>query len=85
MNADGSKAGEELLKTAARSIGTLAEQIEETVNQGKKKLSEMQSALVDKTKYAAQTTDDYVRENPWKSVGLAAGLGLIVGLLLRRR
>ena len=85
MNADGSKAGEELLKTAARNVGSLADQIEETVNQGKKKLTEMQSALLEKTKYAAQTTDDYVHENPWKAVGLAAGVGLIVGLLLRRR
>jgi ElaB/YqjD/DUF883 family membrane-anchored ribosome-binding protein len=32
-----------------------------------------------------RTTDLYVRDNPWQAVGIAAGLGLIVGLLLRRR
>jgi len=26
-----------------------------------------------------------VRENPWQSVGIAAGVGLLVGLLLARR
>jgi ElaB/YqjD/DUF883 family membrane-anchored ribosome-binding protein len=26
-----------------------------------------------------------VRENPWQSVGIAAGIGLVVGMLLARR
>jgi ElaB/YqjD/DUF883 family membrane-anchored ribosome-binding protein len=45
----------------------------------------MQEALMEKTKAAAETTDQYVHENPWKAIGVAASLGLIVGLLLRRR
>lgn len=31
-----------------------------------------------------QTTDEYVRERPWPMIGVAAGIGLLVGLLLRR-
>ena len=31
-----------------------------------------------------ETTDDYVRERPWAMIGAAAGVGLLVGLLLRR-
>jgi ElaB/YqjD/DUF883 family membrane-anchored ribosome-binding protein len=33
----------------------------------------------------ARATDDYGHEHPWKAVGAAAGMGLIVGLLLGRR
>jgi ElaB/YqjD/DUF883 family membrane-anchored ribosome-binding protein len=33
----------------------------------------------------ADATDEYVRENPWQSVGIAAGVGLLLGLLLSRR
>jgi ElaB/YqjD/DUF883 family membrane-anchored ribosome-binding protein len=32
----------------------------------------------------ATTTDDYVRERPWAVIGTAAGVGLLIGLLLRR-
>ena len=30
------------------------------------------------------TTDDYVRDRPWAVIGAAAGVGLLIGLLLRR-
>jgi len=30
-------------------------------------------------------TDEYVHEHPWRSVGVAAGVGLIIGLLIGRR
>jgi ElaB/YqjD/DUF883 family membrane-anchored ribosome-binding protein len=33
----------------------------------------------------ARATDDYVHEHPWKSIGVAAGVGLLVGLLIGRR
>jgi len=36
-------------------------------------------------KHAAQTADTFVHNNPWKSIGVAAGVGLIVGLLIGRR
>jgi ElaB/YqjD/DUF883 family membrane-anchored ribosome-binding protein len=36
-------------------------------------------------KAAARTTNTYVRENPWPSIGMAAGAALIVGLLINRR
>jgi ElaB/YqjD/DUF883 family membrane-anchored ribosome-binding protein len=41
--------------------------------------------MLDRTKQAARVTDEYVHENPWKAVGIAAGVGLIVGLLIGRR
>jgi ElaB/YqjD/DUF883 family membrane-anchored ribosome-binding protein len=85
MNEESTKAGEELLKKTAQNVSALADQIEETVTQGKERLCEMQAALVDRTKRAALRTDHYVHENPWTAVGAAAGLGLIIGLLLRRR
>lgn len=37
------------------------------------------------TKVAAKAADDYVRANPWAAVGLAAALGLLLGILVARR
>ncbi|MBI3068591.1 MAG: DUF883 family protein [Betaproteobacteria bacterium] len=34
---------------------------------------------------AARATDEYVHEHPWRAVGIAAGAGLIIGLLIGRR
>ena len=33
----------------------------------------------------ARAADRYVRDNPWRSIGVAAGVGLILGVILSRR
>ena len=48
-------------------------------------LADAEAALVDKTKAAARATDDFVHENPWKAVGIAAGVGLLLGVIIGRR
>jgi ElaB/YqjD/DUF883 family membrane-anchored ribosome-binding protein len=92
MNSDEIKTkpnAEELLKSTARNVSELASmathQLGESVNRSKMKLTEMQALLAEKTKEYAQQTDDYVQENPWKAIGIAAGAGLILGLLISRR
>ena len=50
---------------------------------GKKALADAEKSLVAKSKEAAEIADDYVRENPWSAVGIAAGIGLVLGLLIR--
>jgi ElaB/YqjD/DUF883 family membrane-anchored ribosome-binding protein len=51
----------------------------------KAKLQETEALVSDKAKQAAKATDEYVRENPWQSIGVAAGVGFLVGLLVARR
>jgi ElaB/YqjD/DUF883 family membrane-anchored ribosome-binding protein len=41
--------------------------------------------MEEKARTAARTTDDYVRDNPWRAVGIAAGVGFLLGLIGRRR
>jgi len=80
---------EELLHATASQAGervTVArEKIQKSLEQAKAKLAEAESALVDKTRQVAHMTDEYVHEHPWKAVGVAAGIGLIIGLLISRR
>jgi ElaB/YqjD/DUF883 family membrane-anchored ribosome-binding protein len=49
------------------------------------KLADVEDAIKVKTREVARATDDYVHEHPWKAIGTAAGVGLIVGLLIGRR
>jgi ElaB/YqjD/DUF883 family membrane-anchored ribosome-binding protein len=50
----------------------------------KEHLAVAQEHIAVKTKQAARVTDEYVHENPWKAVGIAAGAGLIIGMLISR-
>ncbi len=51
----------------------------------KAKLADAEAALRDNAKAVARATDDYVRDNPWQSVGIAAGFGFLLGLVIGRR
>jgi len=80
---------EELLRATASQAGEKAAaaraRIEASLATAKVKLSEAERALLEKTKQAAKATDDYVHENPWRAVGIAAVAGLVLGVLIARR
>lgn len=80
---------EALLKATANQGGeamaAVRAKAEESLAVAKAKMAEAQDALLEKTRAAARATDDYVHENPWRAVGVAAGVGLVVGLLIGRR
>jgi ElaB/YqjD/DUF883 family membrane-anchored ribosome-binding protein len=54
------------------------------VHRAKRALSGTRSAVSSKYRQASEHTDDYVHDNPWKSVTLAAVGGLLIGLLISR-
>lgn len=79
---------EELLRATASQAGekvsAVRERIQDNLSAAKEHLAVAQQHIVAKTKQAAIVTDEYVHENPWKAVGVAAGFGLIVGMLISR-
>jgi ElaB/YqjD/DUF883 family membrane-anchored ribosome-binding protein len=77
LKATANQSGEKL--TAARA------KVEESLRVARARMAEAQATVVAKSKAAAHATDVYVHENPWKAVGIAATIGLVVGLLLGRR
>lgn len=80
---------EALLKATANQGGEkLAEvraKAEESLKVAKARMEEAQAALLVKTKAAAKATDAYVHNNPWQAIGAAAGVGVVIGLLIGRR
>jgi ElaB/YqjD/DUF883 family membrane-anchored ribosome-binding protein len=80
---------EELLRATASQAGEKAaaarEKIQDSLHRAKVKLAEAEDAVLDQTKQAARVTDEFVHEHPWKAVGIGAGVGLIIGLLIGRR
>ena len=80
---------EELLKATASQTGeriaAARAKTEESLRVARVRLADAQAALVERTKIAAKATDEYVHENPWKAVGIAAVAGLLLGALISRR
>jgi ElaB/YqjD/DUF883 family membrane-anchored ribosome-binding protein len=80
---------EEILRATAGQAGEkvadLREKAEARLVTAKIKLAEAEAILVDKAKAAGRAADDYVHDNPWRAVGIAAGVGLVIGLLIGRR
>jgi ElaB/YqjD/DUF883 family membrane-anchored ribosome-binding protein len=80
---------EELLKTTAglsgQQLAAARVKAEESLRAAKARLATVQASIVDRSKVAAKASDDYVRANPWRAVGIAAAVGAVVGVLVSRR
>ena len=67
----------------------LRTKVERNLNAAKERLRSLEDAVMDKTRESARVTDEYVHENPWQTVGIAAGLsvvlGVAIGVMLCRR
>lgn len=70
---------------ASVGIAELRARVQATLSQAKDGLIDAQAAVMDKAKAAAKATDGYVHDNPWKSVSVAAGVGLLLGIVIGRR
>ena len=75
---------ESVSSTGERTI-ELREKLKKRLCELREKVVNMETVVVQKTKEAAAAADDLVQEHPWKAVGVAAGVGLILGLLRGRR
>jgi ElaB/YqjD/DUF883 family membrane-anchored ribosome-binding protein len=84
---------DQFLKLVADEGGDKADalrsRVERNLNTAKDRLRNLEDAVLEKTRETARATDEYVHENPWQTIGVAAGLsalfGVAIGLLLYRR
>ena len=79
----------ELLRMTSDEAGETAidirSRIQTRMNQAKADLMILQESAIAKAKAAGDATDEFVHENPWKSMGIAGAVGLLLGLLISRR
>jgi ElaB/YqjD/DUF883 family membrane-anchored ribosome-binding protein len=80
---------EDMLKRAANETGDRAKdlrsQVEAKLLNAKLRLQEVQGQAVDRAKDTARAADDYVHDHPWQALGIAAAVGVVIGLLMNRR
>lgn len=73
---------EELLKATATQT---SEKVAEARVRAQAAIARARTIAVEQGKEAARATDQYVRQNPWSAIGISAGIGLLIGLLIGRR
>jgi ElaB/YqjD/DUF883 family membrane-anchored ribosome-binding protein len=80
---------ESLLRATAAQTGDKVEEIraraQESVRHAKARLATLEDQALEQARALAGDADEYVRGNPWQAVGIAAGVGLVLGLLMSRR
>jgi ElaB/YqjD/DUF883 family membrane-anchored ribosome-binding protein len=80
---------ETLLRDVADEGGEMAQALRERITANlqnvRAKLIETEEMVAEKARFAAKAADEYVHENPWQSLGAAAGVGFLLGLLVSRR
>jgi ElaB/YqjD/DUF883 family membrane-anchored ribosome-binding protein len=81
-----SKDVQDLLKATASVVGERAVEargkVQASLKVAQEKLGTVQETARVKGREAAVAADEYVRDNPWNAVGIAAGIGFLVGLTI---
>jgi ElaB/YqjD/DUF883 family membrane-anchored ribosome-binding protein len=80
---------EELLRHAAIDAGDGYDEararLERSLKAARAELESLEKAVLEGTRRAARATDGYVHNHPWESIGIGAGVGLLLGMLIARR
>jgi len=80
---------QELLKTVQSEgqskLTDVKAKVQEQLDTAKQMLGQLQTKVTDGAKVAADSTDAYVRSNPWRAVGISAAVGALIGFLAARR
>ncbi len=76
---------EELIKATAGDLGEKTKAARARLSEALEAAKVTYHRLQDKAVEKAKATDKVIREHPYQSIGVAFGVGLVVGLLLRRR
>lgn len=80
---------ERMLQQAAEATGEKAEELRESALRSLRRTREhfydTQDELMLRGRRAIRATDDYVHDNPWRAIGTAGLVGLLIGALICRR
>ena len=80
---------EKLLADTANLAGDQADelraQIHDRLAQARENLQLTQDSVRERGHAALGCAEQYVQEKPWQAIGIAAGVGLLIGLLANRR
>ena len=75
----------QVMEAARELAGKIASKQPLALAAAKSALSDSAAQVRSQARQASKNTDIYVRDNPWQVVGIAALIGIVVGILASRR
>lgn len=79
---------EELLRLSAslpgEGVDALRTRLREHVDSARVALEDAQASVQSRYRAGVDCTEKYVKDNPWQSIGIAAGVGFLLSLLVSR-
>lgn len=80
---------EELLQLTAGQVGErMAEvrtRLQSSLAESRSNLAELQSEVMERGRQVTDDIEDYVRDHPWKALGIVGGACLLIGALISHR
>jgi len=77
--------GEELLKAGAEDLSERGAAARERLAAALETAKETRERLQERAREGAKAADRMVREHPYQSVGVAFGIGMLLGVLVNRK
>jgi ElaB/YqjD/DUF883 family membrane-anchored ribosome-binding protein len=80
---------EALLRAVAgqseESVAAARAKVKDSLGSAKEQLGPLGEEAAKQASAAVRATDEYIREHPWQAIGIAALVGLALGLLISRK
>ncbi|HEX9706678.1 MAG TPA: DUF883 family protein [Steroidobacteraceae bacterium] len=80
---------EDLIKKVANvkdsEVAEIRAKVEQTLAKAKTSATQGISAIRGQADEVTEATDQYVHENPWAAIGIAAAVGIVIGFIAGRR
>jgi ElaB/YqjD/DUF883 family membrane-anchored ribosome-binding protein len=82
-------AGQEMKSAARSTVQTAKDQLvqkgQEAANRLSGALNDAKTKIQESTTAGAKATDRAIREHPYEAIGIAFGVGVLIGVLINRR
>ena len=80
---------EDLVKKVAHvddlEIAEIRAKVQDTLQKAKGTAKESLANVRERAEDVSEATDEYVHENPWAVIGIAAAVGIVIGFIAGRR
>ena len=77
--------GEDLLRAGVDELGERGSAAKEKLAAALEAAKETQRRLQERAIAGAKAADVYIRDNPYQAIGVAFGVGVVLGLIVSRR
>ncbi len=76
---------EDLIKASAGEVTEKAREARARLTNALERAKESRERLQEKAVAGAKATDQVIREHPYQSIGIAFGVGVLIGVLVTRK